>query len=125
MAKFGIVNDNEELGGLSTELVGRTVAYQELGEYTTPSKFEQGKVDTVLRTRAFAAAKDGSLEDLGIRLIFWPVAQRQMREQWAANDFAVGVLHEQPQANDPSRTFYSLGTPEPSEVERLIAAFGE
>ena len=121
-ATFGIVTDTDELGGLSSELVGRVVAYRPLSTYTTPSKFEQGKQDTVLRTHCYGVA-NGSLEDLGVRLIFWDVVQRQIKEQTLMSDFAVGVLAKVEQANDPTRHVYILEAPEPSLAEALVAAF--
>lgn len=123
MPTFGFIEDSEELGGLSTELVGMTVAYQFLGEYLQDSKFVAGKKENVVRTRAFTAAADGSLQDLGIRLIFWPVAQRQLKEQWATADLAVGVLREKPQSADPSKTFYGLEAAEQADRKRLAEAF--
>ena len=120
---FGIVNDNEELGGLSSELVGMVVAYLPLSTYTTASKFEPGKVDTVLRTRCYAVDVEGELEDLGVRLIFWTVPQRQIAEQTVNNDMAIGILEEIVQANDPERTVFVLQTPDPDQAHTLIAAF--
>lgn len=126
MVRLGIVKDSEELGGLSTELIGETVAYQYLGEYTTPSKFPNDdgspKMDTVMRVRAFRA-RDGSIEDMGVRLIFWGGVQRKIKEQLLTADLAVGVLTQVEQKADSSKTVYTLQTPDPDAVAVLDAAF--
>jgi hypothetical protein len=123
MTSFGIVTENEELGGHTTDLIGRAVGWVPLSTYNADSKFEAGKVDTVMRTRAYGVDEDGKVEDLGIRLVFWAGVQNAIKQQTVANDMALGILQQVPQAANPDRTVYVLGTPSAADIARFERAF--
>lgn len=123
--KIAVVNDNEDLGGLTTDLVGRPVAYMPLGTYQRPSKFVKGKTDTIMRTRAFGLTDDGQPDPLGIRLIFWEGVQRTITEKTIEADVALGILHQQEQVRDSSRTVYVLNPVDTETEAAFQAAYGD
>ncbi len=123
MTSFAFPTDSAtELGGKLDELKGRLVALQQLGDAITV-KTEYG-MNPALRVQVIDL-EDG--EDLGVRLLFWSAMRNQVSGTHSKGvDWAVGVIEQTPQANDPTRSVYLLTVPEeadPDDIERKIASF--
>ena len=109
MAKFAIPSsDNVELAGPLTEFKDQFVALQAQGGIiSVGTKF--GPADA-LRVQTVDPLTG---EDKGIRLLFWGTMQAQVTAvHTKGDDWAVGYITEQPQKEDPTRSFYTLTLPE-------------
>lgn len=115
MAQFAIPQDDQtELAGPITELMGRLVAVKPLSRETINVKTEYGKSE-VLRVRVVDLDTD---EDAGVRLLFWSTAQRQILDATAAgSDWCVGTFEQRAQVNDPTRSVYLFTAPDMSEID--------
>lgn len=114
MATFNIpTNDQAELAGSVTELIGRLVAVRPLSRTTVTVGTEYGS-RAALRVR-LVDLSDSS--DAGVRLLFWESAQRQVLEATETADWAVGTFVQQAQVKDPTRSVYLFTPPDMSEID--------
>ena len=118
MASFAFPTDSsQELGGNMDELTDRLIGLQAQGPpVEINTKFGSNPALRVQVVDLFSG------EDLGLRLLFWATVSRQVQgihDQGIS--WAVGVITEQEQANDPSRTVYVLGMPEDVDTDAISA----
>ena len=114
MATFAIATDESaELAGPMTELVGDMLAVKPLSRETVMVNTEYGK-SPALRARIVNL---DSGEDEGVRLIFWGTVTRQVLDSTLNAEWAVGIIEQQVQAGDDTRTVYLFTTPDISTID--------
>ena len=116
MATFAIpTTDNAELAGPLTEFKDKLVALQVLGKLiNVGTKFGPAAALRVQVVDPMTGA------DEGIRLLFWGTMQAQLTAVHAkGDDWAVGVISEQAQKEDPDKSFYTL-VPPASDVDYAV-----
>lgn len=114
MAQFNIpTDDNAELAGPVTELIGTLVAVKPLARETISVKTEYG-MTPALRVRVVDLETES---DAGTRLLFWGTAQRQILDATLSAEWCVGTFEQRPQVNDPTRSVYLFQAPDMSEID--------
>lgn len=112
MAKFATPADvNTELGGNLGDLKDNFVSLQALGGLiTVKTKFGPQQA---IRTQVVDPLTGA---DLGVRLLFWGSLQTQLTGIHAKGlDWLVGFIHEHPQKDDPTKTFFIVDAPTPED----------
>ncbi len=114
MARFSTPSSNNgELAGHMTEFKDNLVALQAQGGIiTVGTKYGPAKA---LRCQVVDPLTG---TDHGIRLLFWKPVQVQLTAAHAAgDDWLVGYITEQPQKDDPTKSFYSLTLDENEDLD--------